>query len=127
MNDVRALALIVCGTALLLILFIAVIVYVCTYHVRIYKGLKKPVKTVGVVEDVEYLDDPDEEGSSSQYWLITYSYEDNSGQRQYVTFQWQQNLFKAGDKIVLHYDSQDPQNCIADCQLQYGKICGGKS
>lgn len=126
MNDVRTLALIVSGTAILLIVFIAVIVYVCTYHVRIYKDLKKPVKTVGIVEDVKYYDDPETDNSYSHYWLITYSYEDNSGQRQYVTFKWQQNLFKSGDKILLHYDSQNPQNCIADCQLKYGKICGGR-
>ncbi len=121
MNDVRTLALIVCGMALLLIVLVAVIVYVCIYHAKSYRNFKKPVKTVGVVEDVEYVDDSDEEDSNSQYWLITYSYEDNSGQRQYVTFQWRQNLFKSGDKILLHYDSQNPQNCIADCQLRYGK------
>lgn len=79
MNDTRTLALMIGGAALLLIVFIAVIVYVCTYHVRIYRGLKKPVKTVGLGEAVEHFDDPETDHSYSHYRLITYSFEDNSG------------------------------------------------
>lgn len=55
------------------------------------------------------------------YYIVTYSYTDNTGQRRTASFQWSKNIGKAGDKIALHYDSQDPQDSIADCQLKYGK------
>lgn len=116
MND--TLTLIVSVVAIVLILFIALIIFVCTYHVRIYKSLKKPVKTMGVIGKTEYVSDSDE---GEGYYVITYAYSDNAGQPHTATFRWQRNIGKAGDKIALHYDTQNPERCIADCQLRYGK------
>lgn len=118
MNDTLTLALIVSGSALLLIPFIALIIFVCTYHTGVFKRMKKPVKTMGIIEDAELMDGGDE---GSDYYVITCAYTDNAGQPHTVTFNWQRNIGKAGDKIALHYDSQNPERWIADCQLQYGR------
>lgn len=118
MNDTLTLTLIISGSAILLVLFIALIIFVCTYHTGIYRRMKKPVKAMGIIEDAELKDGGDE---GNDYYVITYSYTDNAGIRRTNTFEWQQNIGKASDKIALHYDTQNPQNSIADCQLKYGK------
>lgn len=96
MNDTLALALIASGGALLLILFIAVIIFVCTYHVNIYKSFKKPVKTMGIIDEARYVHDP--HGGEAHY-LITYSYTDNGVVRRTNAFKWLQNIGKASDKL----------------------------
>lgn len=117
MNDTVILVTAVSG-GLLLIALIGVIVFVCTYHTGIYKSFKKPVKTMGLIDEAQYIrDSNDGEG----YYLITYSYTDNVGLRHTGTFKWLQNAGRTGDKIAVHYDSQDPEKSIADCELKYGK------
>ncbi|MCM1165334.1 MAG: hypothetical protein NC299_12180 [Lachnospiraceae bacterium] len=117
MDDKVILAAAVSG-GLMLIVFIGVIIFVCTYHTGIYKGFKKPVKTMGLIDEAQYIrDSNDGEG----YYLITYSYTDNVGLRHTGTFKWLQNAGRTGDKIAVHYDSQNPEKSIADCQLKYGK------
>lgn len=115
MNDMLALILIV--SAALLILLVVLIILVCTYHKRFYRSFKKPVKTMGIIDDVEA--ESDEEGGTS--YIIAYSYTDNAGMRRTNKFRWGRSIGKAGDKLALFYDSQAPQNSIADCQLKYGK------
>ncbi len=99
-------------------MLVSLIVFVCTYHTGVYKRFKKPVKTMGVIEETQYIDVPDE---GENFYLITYSFTDSAGTRRSVTFRWQQNVGGAGDKIAVHYDSQDPEKSIVDCQLKYGK------
>ena len=118
MNDTFTLALIVSAMSLMLILFIALIIYVCTYHMRIYKNFKKPVKTMGVVDDVRRVK---AEHHGEDYYVITYSYTDNCGVRRTNTFKWLQSVGKAGNKFALYYDSQSPHNSISGVQLKYGK------
>lgn len=116
--DALTLTLMISGGAILLVLLVALIIFVCTYHTGIYRRMKKPVKTMGIIDDAEHKDGGDE---GDDYYVITYSYTDNGGVRRTNKFEWQQNIGKASDKIALHYDSQNPQNSIADCQLKYGK------
>ncbi len=99
-------------------MLVSLIVFVCTYHTGVFKSFRKPVKTMGVIEETQYIDDPDE---GENFYLITYSFTDNAGIRYSVTFRWQQNVGRDGDKITVHYDSQNPEKSIADCQLKYGK------
>lgn len=118
------LAVIISIGVLGLILFVGIIIFICTYHARIYKRLKKPVKVTGIIDKTEYVRGSNDYSGGYEapdYYIVTYSYTDNAGQRRTASFQWSKNIGKAGDKIVLHYDSQDPQRCIADCQLKYGK------
>lgn len=96
---------------------IAGLIFVCTYHARKFKSLKKPVKTMGVIDDVEA--ESDDEGGTS--YIITYSYTDNAGMRRTNKFGWGRSIGKAGDKLALFYDSQAPQNSIAECQVKYGR------
>ncbi len=124
MNKQLGLMVIVSISALALILFIVVIIFVCTYHTSIYKRFKKPVKTIGIIDKKEYVQGYDSyvDGYNPRgHYIITYSYTDNMGQYHTASFNWQQNIGKAGDKIALHYDSQAPHSSIADCQLKYGK------
>lgn len=118
------LAVIISIGVLALILFIGIIIFICTYHTRIYKHLKKPVKVTGIIDKTEYVRGSNDYSGGYEvpdYYIVTYSYTDNTGQRRTASFQWLKNIGKAGDKIALHYDSQDPQDSIADCQLKYGK------
>lgn len=124
MKDQLMLAVSISIGVLMLILFIGIIIFICTYHTGIYKRFKKPVKTTGIIDKTEY--DRGYEGYSEGYeppghYIITYSYTDNTGVRHTASFKWSRNIGKAGDKIALHYDSQNPQSSIADCQLKYGK------
>ncbi len=125
MNDHQlGLAIIVSIGVLMLILFIGIIIFICTYHTKIYKRFKKPVKVMGIIDKTEYVRGSDDYSGGYEvpdYYIVTYSYTDNWGQRRTASFQWQRNIGKAGDKIALHYDSQNPQDSIADCQLKYGK------
>ena len=108
----------------MLIIFIGIIIFICTYHTRIYKRFKKPVKTMGIIDKTEYVrggNDYNGGYETPDYYIVTYSYTDSMGQRRTASFQWQRNIGKAGNKIALHYDSQNPQDSIADCQLKYGK------
>lgn len=123
-NHQLGLAIIASIGALTLILFIGIIIFICTYHTNIYKRFKKPVKVMGIIDKTEYVRGSYDYSGGYQvpdYYIVTYSYTDNAGQRRTASFQWQKNIGKAGDKIALHYDSQNPQDSIADCQLKYGK------
>lgn len=95
----------------------AVIRYVRTDHVLVYKRFKKPVQTTGVIEWVECVNIP----QGGCYYITTYSYTDNRGERRTVAFKWHKRIGWPGDSIVLHFDSQDPESSIADCQLEYGR------
>lgn len=116
MNDTLTLAVIISGMALLVL--IGVIIYVCTYHSGIYKSFRNPVKTTGVIVEARYIDVPDD---GENFYLITYSFTDSAGVRHSATFKWLRNIGRDGDKITVHYDSQNPEKSIADCQLKYGK------
>ncbi len=124
MDNWLKLSIIVSIGALMLIIFIGIIIFICTYHTRIYKRFKKPVKTMGIIDKTEYVrggNDYNGGYETPDYYIVTYSYTDSTGQRRTASFQWQRNIGKAGNKIALHYDSQNPQDSIADCQLKYGK------
>lgn len=118
MNEFVVVAAGIAAVALIVIAVIALIVFALTRHSTFYKNFKKPVKTMGVVDDVEYVSSPHHE---EDHYIIRYSYADNSGTRRTAQFIWQRRIYEAGDKIALHFDSQSPDNSIADCQLNYGK------
>lgn len=105
------------GTIVIVAGIIAGLVFVCVYNARKLKSLKKSVKTVGVIDAVEA--ESDDEGGT--IYIITYSYTDNAGMRRTNKFGWGRSIGKAGDKLALFYDSQAPQNSIAECQVKYGK------
>lgn len=112
------------GTVLFLAVLTAVIIYICTYHSRIYKSLKKPVKTMGEILGEEWVrgyDTYSEGYQPSGHYIVTVAFTDNAGQPRTVSFQYGKSVGNAGDRIALHYDSTDPQKFIADCQLKYGK------
>lgn len=113
------LVLVIVITVVLLVpfLFFMVIGYTRSDYVLTYRRFKKPVQTTGVIEWVECVSDSQGE---CQY-ITTYSYIDNRGERRTVAFRWQKRLGWPGDAIEIHFDSQDPENSIADCQLQYGR------
>lgn len=118
MNDTLTLALTVSGMALLFIVFIGVFICVCSRHSKIYKSFKKPVKTMGVIDDIRLASVPHDD---EQRYIITYSYTDGGGMRHSATLKWLQNAGRTSDKITVHYDSRAPENSIADLQLKYGK------
>jgi len=125
MND-HQLGLVIIASigALMLVLFIGIVIFICTYHKGIYKRFKKPVKVTGIIDNTEYIRGSNDYSGGYEvpdYYIVTYSYTDNTGQRHTASFQWSKNIGKAGEKIALHYDSQNPQDSIADCQLKYGK------
>lgn len=125
MDNQLMLAVVVSLGVVIFVLFIGIIIFICTYHTKIYKRFKNPVKTTGIIDKTEHDPGPpvaiDGSYTPPGHYIITYSYTDNMGMRHTASFQWQRNIGKAGDKIALHYDSQDPQSSIADCQLKYGK------
>lgn len=124
MNEKNVIIIGICGTVLMIAALTAIIVYICTYHSRIYKSLKKPVKTMGEIISAEWVRGYESYSDGYEtpgHYIITCSFTDNTGQPRSVSFQCGRNIGKAGDKIVLHYDSEDPQKFIADCQLKYGK------
>lgn len=118
MDNSFALALTASLGVLGIILLVSLVVFVCTYHTGVYKSFRKPVKTIGVIEEARYIDVPDE---GENFYLITYSFTDKAGIRHSATFRWLQNIGGAGDKIAVRYDSHDPEKSIAECQLRYGK------
>lgn len=65
MNETLVLALEVSGAAIGLI---AALIFVCTYHTGIYKSFKKPVNTMGIIDDVQRVSDNDD---GEDYYLIT--------------------------------------------------------
>ncbi|MDE6728708.1 MAG: hypothetical protein K2J80_12345 [Oscillospiraceae bacterium] len=87
MNDTLTLALIVSGMVLLLMPFIALIIFVCTYHMNIYKSFKKPVKTMGFIDEARVGGESHGGDSTRDYYVITYSYTDNGGVRRTNTLQ----------------------------------------
>lgn len=125
MSNLELLTLIILPTALLLFTLIAVVIFVCTHHSSIYKKMKQPVKTEGIIEDAHHvsvsLSPSDSAYEGPDYYQISYSYADNHGQRHTSAFHWTQNIGKAGDKIELYYDAQNPDQCLPVCQLNYGK------
>ena len=95
----------------------AVIRYVRTDYVMVYKRFKKPVQTTGIIEWVECVNIP----QGGCYYITTYSYTDNRGERRTTAFKWHKRIGWPDDRIELHFDSQDPESSIADCQLVYGR------
>ena len=112
-----ALAVLIIVVALAPFAFLAVIHYARTEHAVSYKQFKKPVQTTGIIEWVECVRIP--QGGS--YYIITYSYTDNMGERRTVAFRWHRRIGWPGSSIVVHFDSQAPERSIADCQLGYGR------
>lgn len=109
----------VSAVAVIIIAVIAVVIFAVTRHGAVYRSFKKPVRTMGIVDGVEYVE-PHINGGEPHY-IISYYYTDSAGNRHTARFAWQKKAFGVGDKIALHFDSQNPENCIADCQLKYGK------
>lgn len=117
MDNLLTLTLVIMFVALVPFVFVAVIRFVRTDYVLVYKRFKKPVQTTGVIQWVEYVNIP--QGGS--YYIVTYSYTDNMGERRTVAFKWHQRIGWPNDMIVIHFDSQDPESSIADCQVVYGR------
>lgn len=114
------LTLVVVISAALIAPFVifAVIRYVRTDYMLVYKRFKKPVQTTGVIEWVECVELPQQSG---RYYITTYSYTDNTGERRTASFKWHQRIGWPGDVIEIHFDSQAPESSIADCQLVHGR------
>lgn len=110
-------------TMALLIGLIAAIVFVCTYHGRVYRSLKQPTITKGVIDNIHVIHVPSHNECSpgGDYYQITCSYNDHLGFRHTFTFDWRQNIGGVGDSLELYYDAQNPDKCIMTCQLHYGK------
>ena len=117
MDNLLTLTLVIMFVALVPFVFAAVIRFVRTDYVLVYKRFKKPVQTTGVIEWVECVNIP--QGGS--YYIVTYSYTDNMGERRTVAFRWHQRIGWPNDMIAIHFDSQDPESSIADCQVEYGR------
>lgn len=115
----------VSAVALIIAAIVAITLFTVTRYGAVYKSFKKPVKTTGIVDAVEYAASHSDEGED--HFIIRYSYTDGAGARHTAQFKWQRRIYEAGDKIVLHFDSQNPGNCIADCQLNYGRSAWWKA
>lgn len=118
MDGQLTLVLVISAALIAPFVIFAVIRYARTNYIGVYKRLKKPVRTTGVIEWVECVALPRHSGS---YYIITYSYTDNAGERRTAAFRWHKKIGWPGDSIELHFDSQDPESCIAECQVEYGK------
>ena len=112
-----ALAVLITVVALAPFTIFAVMRFVRAERAVSYKQFKKPVQTTGVIEWVDCINDP--QGGS--HYIITYSYTDNMGEKHTVAFRWHRRIGWPGDEIVIHFDSQDPESCIADCQVEHGR------
>ena len=118
MDGQLKLILIILAVSVVPFVIFAVIRYVRTNYIGVYKRFKKPVQTTGVIEWVECVELPQQGGS---YYIITYSYTDNTGERRTVAFRWHKRIGWPGDSIEVHFDSQAPESSIPDCQLEYGR------
>lgn len=110
------LVLVIAAVLLAPFIFFTVIRYVRADYLWKYKRFKKPVQTMGVIEWVECVDIP----KGGSYYIITYSYTDNTGEHRIASFRWHERVGMLGSGIVIYFDSQDPASCIAGCQLEYG-------
>ena len=110
-------ALILLAVSLTPFVIFTVIRSVRTDLVWAYKHFKKPVQTTGIIDWVECIDIPQGEC----YYITTYTYTDNMGKQRTVTFKWHRRIGWPGDSIAVQFDSQDPEKCIANCQLEQGR------
>ena len=117
MDGQWTLVIVIMVVSLAPFIIFAVIRYARTNYVGIYKRFKKPVQTTGVIEWVECVNIP----QGGCYYITTYSYTDNMGERRTAAFKWHMRIGWPGDMIDIHFDSQDPESSIADCQLVYGR------
>lgn len=119
MDGLLTPVLVISAVLLVPFIFFSVIRYFRTSYALIYKRFKKPVQTTGIIDWVECVGT-----QQGEYYITTYTYTDNRGEQRTVTFRWHRRIGWPGDSIVIHFDSQSPESCIADCQLEYGrKIC----
>lgn len=117
MDNLLTLTLVITFVALAPFVFAAAIRFARTDYVLVYKRFKKPVQTTGVIEWVDCIND----SQGGSYYIITYSYTDNMGERRTVAFRWHKRQGWPGDEISIHFDSQAPESSIADCQVVYGR------
>ena len=117
MDNLLTLTLVIFFAALAPFVFVAAVRFARTDYVLVYRRFKKPVQTTGVIEWVECVNVSEGE---CQY-ITTYSYIDNRGERRTASFRWHKRLGWNGDEISIHFDSQDPESSIADCQVEYGR------
>ena len=117
MDGLLTPVLVLSAVSLVPFIFFTVIRYVRSDYVLVYRRLKKPVRTMGIIDWVECVNVP----QGGCYYITTYTYTDNTGEQRTVTFRWHKRIGWPGDGIVMYFDSQSPEKCIADCQLEYGR------
>ena len=117
MDGKWTLAVVIAAVFLAPFIFFVVIRCVRADYVVIYRRFKKPVQTMGVIEWVECVNIP----KGGCYYIITYSYTDNVGKKHTVAFRWHKKIGWTDCPIVVHFDSQAPENCISDYQLEFGR------
>lgn len=109
----------------ILVMFVAIISIVLlttTKSRREYRHIKKLSKSEGIITDIKFIASTHSLESSYEYYVISYSFIDSLGNIYKKSFQNQHlNGFKEGDKIIVYYDTDEPDKCVTDYKLKADK------
>lgn len=127
--DELVIAVSVIGTIVLAI--ILVILFACRYNSRAFRRFREPMETNGTVEDIRRRESTYSADYTSEPYIITYSYFDGYGNRHNKSFLLRRRLstinMKTGDRMIVHYDRQNPDDAVTEFQLNVEKSLWWKS
>jgi len=114
----------VIGTGILIMVLI--IWFVSTYHRRMRRAFREPAETSGTILDIhvkrDYVHHP--EAPNYEPYVIIYSYY-AGGCMHETSFECSNRKIvhplKTGDRIVVYYDRQNPDNAVAKMQTEWEK------
>lgn len=124
--NITVIEIIIAGTLLicLFVIPVVVLIFVGTAHHRHFKKMKNQTETLGRVINREYIEAPDSVDGSysgSNYYQVTYEFEDRNGNHFVKHFDTVRCPFKKGDNIRLYYNAANPNDCVTAHEVEMSK------
>ncbi len=108
----------------LFVIPVIILIFIGTTHHRHFKKMKNQTETQGRVINREYIEAPDSVDGSysgSDYYQVTYEFEDRYGNHFVKRFDTGRCPFKEGDNIRLYYDAANPNDCVTAHEVELSK------